>query len=82
MNNRTNRHCNLQGHFKRKDPNAMKIDVAIMNEGLEHQNWWECYRNLTDKEWKKQQSKGCCFLYGRQGHMHHHCPKKNDRKGK
>jgi hypothetical protein len=53
-----------------------------MNEGLECQNWWKCHRNITNKEWKKCQAKGCCFLCGHQGHIHCYCPKKNDGKGK
>ena len=51
----------------------MEIDAAIIGEGSDSPNWCERCGSLTEQEKKKRQTEGCCFLCGRQGHMHHNC---------
>ena len=40
--------------FKKKDPNAMEIDAAVVGEGLDSPNWRECRSSLTEQEKKKR----------------------------
>ena len=82
MNKKTHREPNGKFRFKKKDPNAMEIDAAITGEGSDSPNWRECRGSLPEQERKKCQTKGRCFLYGRQGHMRRNCQKRNDGKSK
>ena len=60
----------------------MEIDAAITGEGSDSPNWQECRGGLTEQERKKCQSKGRCFLCGRQGHMRRNCQKRSNGKSK
>ena len=82
MNKKTHREPNGKFGFKKKDPNAMEIDAAIIGEGSDSPNWRERRGGLTEQERKKRQSEGRCFLCGRQGHMRRNCQKRNNGKGK
>ena len=82
MNKKPHQEPSGRFRFKKRDPNAMEIDAAIVGEGLDSPNWRECRGSLTEQEKKKCQVEGCCFLCGRQGHMRHNCQRRNDGKGK
>ena len=82
MNKKTYREPNGKFGFKKKDPNTMEIDAAVVGEGSDSPNWRERHGSLTEQEKKKCQIEGHCFLCGRQGHMHHNCQRRNDGKGK
>ena len=82
MNKRPHREPSGKFGFKKKDPNAMEIDAAVIGKGSDSPNWRERCGSLTEQEKKKCQIEGCCFLCGRQGHMRRNCQRRNDGKGK
>ena len=82
MNKKPHREPSGKFGFKKKDPNAMEIDAAVVGEGSDSPNWRERRGSLTEQEKKKRQTKGRCFLCGRQGHMRRNCQRRNDGKGK
>ena len=82
INKKTHREPSGKFGFKKKDPNTIEIDTAITGEGSDSPNWRERCGSLTEQERKKRQTKGCCFLCRRQGHMHCNCQKRNNGKCK
>ena len=82
MNKKPHREPSGKFGFKKKDPNAMEIDAAVVGEGSDSPNWRERHGSLTEQEKKKRQTEGRCFLCGRQGHMRRNCQRRNDGKGK
>ena len=82
MNKKPHREPSGKFRFKKKDPNAMEIDAAVVGKGSDSPNWHERHGSLTEQEKKKRQTEGRCFLCGRQGHMRCNCQRRNDGKGK
>ena len=80
MNKKPHREPSGKFGFKKRDPNAMEIDAAVVGEGSDSPNWRERRGSLTEQEKKKRQTEGRCFLCGRQGHMRRNCQRRNDGK--